>query len=133
MKFAIVNYIGEEITPKSEIINVTSDEINDYLTEKSYGFSLEELYIGFICVDPVFDQFFQPRTKYTKSKKRLEYSLKVDFESFKGLTKEQARATLLKGVLDSIESAILENGIPDFDTKSYKRDLQTFFNEQNWI
>ncbi len=133
MYFAIVNSISEEITPKSEMINSTSDEINSFLERKTYGPGLEKLYVGFICVNPVFDQFFQPRSKYTKSKKNFEYSLKEDFETFVKLDEADSRRAIVKGIIDSIDSAIEENGVKDFDSEAYKNDLFEFFKNKKWL
>ncbi len=133
MKFSIVQYTTEEISSKSGIITSISKEIEAFLEDKDFGVGIDSLFIGLICVNPQFEQFFQPREKYTKSKRILEYSIKLDFESSKNNTGEEVVRTLIVYILDSIDNIVENYEINNFNVSMYKSHLKRFALEKNWI
>ncbi len=133
MNFGIANYSSEEITSFSPIIHETSMEIQEFLKNKDLGVGIQDLYIGFICVNPSFDQFFMPKQKYSKSKRMLEYDFKEDFETFRVLDDTEARRRLLGGILNSIDGVLEKFSIQDFDVVAYKHYLMNFFRDKQWI
>lgn len=133
MKFSLVQYTSDEITSKSEMITSISKDIEVYLEKKDYGSSINTIFIGVICVNPQFEQFFQPRQKYTKSKKMLEYSIVLDFELFKSAMENKAIEILVQRILNSIIEVVEKFSINDFNIEQYKRDLKQLFKEKRWI
>lgn len=133
MKFSLVQYTTDEISPKSNMITSISNEIEAFLKNKDYGADIDSLFIGVVCVNPQFEQFFQSREKYTKSKKMLEYSMKLDFENFKNSVENDAVEILVQGILTSIEKAIEKFNINSFSIAFYKQELRQLAIEKGWI
>ena len=66
----------------TEFIWELSRGLTEHFKDKSYGGSLNEIYIAILCVSPGFDECFQPRpVKYEKTKACLEYEVKLDFDN----------------------------------------------------
>lgn len=133
MKFNIVQYTTDEISPKSNMLTSISNEIEAFLKKKDYGADIDSLYIGLVCVNPQFEQFFQSREKYTKSKKMLEYSMKLEFERFKNSTENEAIEILIQNILTSIGKPIEKFSLDNFKIVSYKQDIKHLAIEKEWI
>jgi hypothetical protein len=142
MKIALAQYTSAEIRNKSRCLNDFSNEMEEYFKDKNYGKDLKEIVVGIVCVSNYFEQFFKPRIpKYTKEKKSvksqytkqeydiekcLSYDIKLDFDTFKNSSEIEAKKYL---------SIILEfkPKIKDFDFINFKKDLQNYFKENEFI
>ena len=63
----------------------------------------------------------------------LEYSMKLDFESFKNSTKEDAIKILLQNILVTIEKAIVKFNINSFNIALYRQELRQLAIDKGWI
>jgi hypothetical protein len=149
MKFgiAITSSPGFE---KSDMIIKLSDELEKYFINKEFGNSVKAYTIGLHCVDVPkgFEKFSKlPKPNYTKGKKvinpdgipftledNLEYSIKLDFETFKNGTNEECRKLLAKEILQSLKVLdTMKSKINDFNTEKFKEDLESCFKEKELI
>ncbi|QOG04749.1 hypothetical protein [Flavobacterium sp. MDT1-60] len=148
MKVALAQYTSAEIKKETRFLIDFSNDLEVWFSEKKYGNDLMEIVIGIICVSPIFEQFFKPKPpKYTKEKKHiksegfeyevekcLEYSIKLDFETFKSSSEVEAKKYLSSEIIKSL--AIIETmkvKIKDFDLINFKTDLEDYFKEKGLI
>ncbi len=141
MKFALVSYISQDID--GDIIQDLSEKISSFLNNKVYGKDVEKYYIGIMCVDQEYEQFFKIRKpKYTSEKKiyekggikyeiekTVEYDIKIDYETFKQLNKNKAQELLAEKILESISIISKIKKIKDFNIESFSFDLIKCFKE----
>ncbi|WP_321418273.1 Imm44 family immunity protein [uncultured Desulfobacter sp.] len=131
MDFGISKEISADIT--QDKINMLTDislAMEEYFKDKDYGADISSLTIGIICVAPEFEFFFNEiRRKYTKTKKMLEYDIKLDHSEFKNFDKKQIQLMVAKEILASL-SVINELKIKNFEINNFKTDLRQFFKER---
>lgn len=145
MEFKLVQYFGEEIISRSNIVTSFSNEINAFFKEKEYGQGLESIYIGVICVNVDFERFFKiGLPKYTKDReirkndleivveKSFEYRIKVDYNTFKISTDIQILKILAIEILKSL-SVFDSAKIPFFDKAQFKTDFETCIDKMKLI
>lgn len=128
MNFGLSQEISEDICDKAPFITDISNSIEDYFKERDYGTGLMSLTIGIISVHPKFDFFFKPRKKYTKSKKLLEYDIKLDHEKLATADKAAVLELICEQLLSSF-NLLDEIKIPLFDKEQFKNDLEMYFEE----
>ncbi|WP_264536249.1 hypothetical protein [Flavobacterium sp. N1736] len=148
MKLALAQYISAEIKKETRFLIDFSDNMEKSFIKKIYGNDLMEIVIGIICVSPIFEQFFKPKPpKYTKEKKHiksegfeyeiekcLEYSIKLDFETFRNSSEIEAKKYLSEEILKSLEIIeAMKSKIKDFDLINFKKDLENYFKEKDLI
>lgn len=148
MKLGLAQYTSAEIKKETRFLIDFSDEMEKFFTQKIYGKDLMEIVIGIICVSPIFEQFFKPiLPKYTKNKKHvksegfkyevekcLEYSIKLDFETFKNFSEIEAKKHLSLEILKSLEIIeTMRTKIKDFDLATFKKDLECYFREKAYM
>jgi len=148
MKIALAQYTSAEIKKETRFLIDFSDEIEKYFIKKKYGNDLMEIVIGVICVSAIFEQFFKLKPpKYTKEKKHiksegfeyevekcLEYSIKLDFETFRNSSEIEAKKYLSEEILKSLEIIeTMKSKIKDFDLINFKKDLEDYFKEKGFI
>ena len=129
MKFGITEELTEDILEKfRNVANIIEPPLKEFLKNKDYGTGIESLYIDIICVHPKFDFFCTVRKKYTKSKKMIEYSVKLDHAIIVKSNKEQIQEILANAIIDSLD-IITVLKIKDFDVERFRADLQLFFSK----
>ncbi|MEO8237471.1 MAG: hypothetical protein ABI576_05130 [Flavobacterium sp.] len=148
MKIAFAQYTSAEIRKKTRFLVDFSNDMERYFLKKKYGNDLMEIVIGVICVSPNFEQFFKTKKpKYTKDKihiesegfeydieKCLEYSIKLDFETFKNSSEDEAKKYLSKEILKSLVTIeTMKSKFKDFDLFLFKTDLENYFKERELI
>jgi hypothetical protein len=142
---AIFTSVGVNNT---SVISALSSDLKSHFSEMEYGQDIKSYIIGIICMSPQFEQFYkEKKPKYTKEKevlkpdgipitieKTFEYSIKIDYESFKNATEDEARKLLAKEILVSlVVFEKLKSKIKDFDMNSFKADLEEYFKSHNLI
>lgn len=131
MDFGLSLEIAEDIYDKSTTLNSLSTSIKHYFKDRNYGSGITDLTIGVICVPPQMESFFKVRSKYTKSKKMLEYDVKLDHAWVKRADSAELIAMVRVAILGSL-SIIEKCGITNFDTASFGRDLEEYFKERDF-
>lgn len=149
MKFglAITANLQQE---KINLITKLSDELELAFKDKNYGYDVKSYTIGVHCVNVPkgFEKFSKlPKPSYTKGKKvinpdgipftledNFEYSVKIDFETFKGGSEEDCRRILANEILKSLSVLDdMKGKIKDFNTEQFKADLENYFKEKDLI
>lgn len=100
------------------------------------------------CTPIGFEKFSKlPKPNYTKGKKvinpdgipftledNFEYSIKLDFETFKNGEDEECSKLLAREILQSLNVLdIMKGKIKDFNTEKFKEDLENYFKEKELI
>ena len=148
MRIGLVQYTSSEIKKETRFLIDFSNDMEKSFIEKEYGNDLIEIVIGIICVSQFFEHFFKPKSpKYTKEKKHvksegfeyevekcLEYSIKLDFETFKNFSEIEAKKYLALEILKSLEIIeTMKTKIKDFDFANFKEDLKKYFQGKGFI
>lgn len=129
MYFGLADELTEDVIKKYEAVAKISSDLKFFLRNKNYGKGIETLVIGVICVDPKFDFFCTERTKYTKSKKLLEYDVKLNHAVVLKASDKDVRDIVVRTIYDSLE-IIEKHNIDDFDLEKFRTDLHSFFKEK---
>lgn len=135
---------------KSNLIINLSDVMKKYFKNRYYGNDIKSYTIGVHCenIPFGFEKFaILPKPKYIKGKKVIkpdgipftledsfEYSIKLDFETFKNSSEIDAKKMLANEILQSLK--ILEDikkKIKDFDNEKFKTDLEDFFRNEGLV
>lgn len=128
MEFGFTQEWSRDVLRKGDLITALSDKAEEFFKTKDYGPGLDTLLIGMICVAPEFDFFFKIRKKYSKSKKSLEYDIKLDHERFKKADNKEIYEIVRREVLNSTD-IVEELKVIDFDLEKFRKDLALFFEE----
>jgi hypothetical protein len=129
MDFGLSLEIAEDIYDKSTVLNTLSNSIEHYFKDRNYGSGIVNLTIGLICVPPQMESFFKVRRKYTKSRRTLEYDVRLDYALVKRADCAGLVAMAEKAILGS-SSTIELLRIIDFDTASFFSDLDEYFKNE---
>jgi len=149
MKIGLTRITSPEINKFNNLFNQFEKKINDYFAQRDYGNGIAEIGICVLCVNPLpgFEKFGElRRPKYTYEYKTytrgdvsytigrtLEYDIKLEFETFRNATNEEASRILAKEILNSLTVfEKMKKKIKDFDSESFKKDLEQYFKEKDW-
>lgn len=132
MDFGIAGYVSHDVNRKNlSNLHHFVDEITLFLEKRDYGKDIKEYVIGLICRSPHFDKGRDDMTsKYTKSKKLLEYHIKLDFHKFAVATEKEVEAMFASELLKSL-NIVEKMNIKDFDIERFRQDLMEFFASNN--
>ncbi len=147
MEFGLA-IIGNIDQNKSNLIIKLSDRMECFFKDKHYGKDIKSITIGIVCVSPQFEQFFkEKKPKYTKGKKvtspdgipftledNFEYSIKINFDSFKNANEKEAEIILAKELSKSL--IVLEQmkaKIKDFNLDIFKSDFIDYFKKNKLL
>jgi hypothetical protein len=150
MKIALAQYVSADIKKETNFISDFSNDMEEWSLKKKYGNDLLELIIGIICVSQSLEAFFKPgKPKYIKEKKGvkstytdqeydiekcLTYDIKLDFETFKKFSEIEAKKHIALEILKSLEIVeTMRTKIKDFDLTTFKKDLENYFKEKEYI
>ncbi|WP_264536250.1 hypothetical protein [Flavobacterium sp. N1736] len=150
MKFGLAIISTPEVENKIEIINSLSDDLRFFFKNKDYGNDVKSYTIGVHCqnVPPGFEKFSKlPKPSYTKGKKTInpdgipftledsfEHSIKLDFETFKNSSEIEAEKYLAQEIIKSLDIIeTMKAKIKDFDSLTFRTDLENYFKEKNLI
>ena len=149
MRIGLAWIINPEIGKFNNMSNQFEANLNEYFAQRDYGDGIKEICIGILCDNPPpgFEKFGEPRRpKYTYEYKtytrgdvsytigrKLEYDIKLDFETFKNATNEEASRILAEEILNSLTVFDkMKKKIKDFDSELFKKDLEQYFKEKDW-
>ncbi len=116
----------------TEVLTSASDALAEYFAPRQYGAAVGTIVVGIICVQEEFEPHIKPITRIIRSQKLLEYSVKLDLESFRNADDSEARCILGSTILNSL-GLIEEMKIADFDLCKFEEDLRGFLDQRGWI
>lgn len=125
--------IGHETTKLLDL--AIKPKINELIKDKSYGDGVVEwAYLTISLPDGYLPpEFFTEIKRYRKSKKEVEFRLKVDNGKLSKANQKEAYALFCESILRSIDIAESELKIKDFDFAAFRNDLQFLFQSEGWI
>jgi len=123
VEFDFSQELSDDVLEKSQIITAMSSKLKNHFSNKSFGPGLESITVGIICVRKEFDFFFKPRKKHLKSKKMLEYDIKLDHEKFSKASQPEIEAMVEIELLRSLEGL----AIKDFNLNEFTKELKDYF------
>lgn len=135
IKFAL--NISDKVRNVKSVFDELEHWINSTIFQKDYGKDLQEIYIGWICVSPEFDQFFKPRKpRYYSEKqmsvdghnyflnKALELEIKLDFVTVGSSNLTEVYNIIYKALIEALRGSInADKKIQDFDSEQLILDL----------
>ncbi len=136
IKFAL--NISDKVRNVKSVFDELEHCVNSTIVQKDYGKNLQEIYIGWICVAPEFDQFFKPRKpRYYNEKqmavdghnyvlnKVLELEIKLDFVAIGSSNLTEVYSLTYKALIEALRASIKANKkIQDFDSERLISDLE---------
>ena len=147
MEIGLVWIRDPEINKFGNMSNQFENSLKEYFNHRDYGDGIKKICIGIICISPDFEQFGQPgKPKYTYEYKTytqagvtytvgrlLEYDIKLDFETFRNASYEEAGKILAKEIMSSlIVFDKMKKKIKDFDRELFGKDLEQYFKEKDY-
>lgn len=154
MEFGITQEVDNKSGDKSYLVQKISDNLENFLKNRSYGEDVETFLIGFVAIKtkPGYEEWYKERKpKYidyrlTKSRltglpletiKQYSYDIKFDYElydEFVNGTEEESCKLLARKILDSFSHLDkLPKKIKDFDKEKFKSDVEEFFKSNNLL
>lgn len=129
MEFSIGTQFSREFSQEdSNIVKELSAAMNDSFREKDYGSSICKIYIGVICVSQGFEAFFNVRPpKLYRKEPALEFEVKLNFEEFRGVGKDDRFQLLSSEILKTAESVFENKKVKEFKSQMFIDDLKNFF------
>ena len=137
----------EKLKTKRQTIKELSEAVNTIVSSNYYGESIEEILIGLIAVEPIYDKFAKPRRpRYTEHKetiafgsipivihKTLEIEIKLDYEQVLVTEGEELRKIVAKEVLTILQNTKPPKKVTDFDKDKFVADIESYFKLKNMI
>ena len=137
----------EKSKTKHQSIKELSDAVNTIVSSNNYGESIEELLIGLIAVEPIYDKFAKPcRPRYTEHKetvafgsipivihKTLEIEIKLDYEQVLFAEGEGLLKIVAKEVLMTFKNIKIPQKVTNFDKERFMADLESYFRSEHLI
>lgn len=135
MIFSIGSQFSREFSfEESSITLRLTEELNFHFENKKYGYRVEKIYIGVICVSKDFEAFCVVRPpKVLKKEPALEYELKLDFETFKSSSEEKRKQLLVSEIFKTTKEILTEKTIKGFEKEKFIDDLEAYFKQQGYL
>jgi len=145
MTVHITKELTNESLAKFSVVELLTNEFNIF-ESKFYGEDLQHLYIGILCMNDKFAQFFKPyKSKYRKEEKvyvhkgvqltnlagTFLYELRLDYEKY--ASKPDIRKILAIDILLSLREIKNCKKIKDFDFDTFEKDFKSIFEGLNWL
>lgn len=129
MEFSIGAQFSREFRHEdSNIVRELSEAMNNSFKEKDYGSSICKIYIGVICVSQGFEAFFNVRPpKLYRNEPALEFELKLNFEEYKELDKDDRLKLLSSEILKTAVFVFENKRIKEFEKQNFIDDLKSCF------
>ena len=133
MDFGITIEIDAKADIKSSTIQDFSDELSSYLKQHNFGFDINSVLVGLICIrtTPGYEDWYKARKRrFKKQSKLLTFDIKIDGEKYDSFVKSsnqeclQLLATELLNSLTNFDN--LPKYIKDFDSEAFKGQVTEF-------
>ena len=103
------------------------DKLNDFLSNKDFGSSIDEVYVLFICLSP---EFKKRAIKMVSVKKNyLEFEIDLPYEKTKNATDSEALTIIAENLsksLDIINKETFNDILIDFKKDQFIQDINNF-------
>ena len=133
MDFGITIETDSKADIKSSTIQLFSDELSSYLTDKDFGSDVYSVLVGLICVKTIagYEDWYKARKRrFQKQSKLLTFDIKIDgqkYDSCVGGSKQECLRFLAIELLNSLTNFDdLPKHIKDFDSGSFKKQVSEF-------
>lgn len=124
--------IGDTTIRLQKIIEA---KINDHIEDKEYGDGVTLW--GFISIvmpsELLPEDFFKEIKKYHKSKREVEFRLKIDYKELSNSDEIGKYRLICRSILRSVEIAKDEFKLSNFDFNALEGDLKECFQKKGWI
>ena len=141
------NFVSFECSPKHQTIKELSDAVNSFVSSNDYGKSIEEVLIGLIAVEPIYDKFAKPRRpRYTEHKetiafgsipivihKTLEIEIKMDYEQILAAEGEELRKIVAIEIINYLRILKLPKKVSDCEKDKFVSDVESYFKTEHLI
>jgi hypothetical protein len=139
MKFGITQTTSFDVTNNLKSLNLISAFLDKKFGLRNYGTGLEIFVVGVNCTNPEvlipprdFETGFILDKKYTKSKKLLEFSVKLNYREVISTTEDKLVNIVTEALLKSY-SEIESLNIKNFDIGKFYNDLKNLLQERTWL
>ena len=131
--FETTAILWKEVSPKFEFynLNVIADVLNDQLTLKLYGKTVEKLMFVFIAVPPS-NTVHKEQTAYIPNEKRLLLYRKLPYNKVVAYSNEEVLRLMAEAYLKNIFN-LGSHEIPDFNYGHLGKDIEEIFIKLGWI
>ena len=133
----------EKSVSKRQAIKELSDAANNLVVSNDYGESIENMLVGLIVVEPVYDDFSKPRRpRYTEHKetmafgsipivinKTLEIEIKLDYGQVLASEDEELKRIVASEVLNALHNLKVPKKVTDFDKDRFVADIDGLFRQ----
>lgn len=140
--------IANNSREKSDLIAKFEIDMKLHFQNKDYGLGIKSFVIGLVCVEPQFERFFPiKKSKYTKGKRVIkcdgipftledsfEYSIKINPTEFIIASEIDSQKLIAQGISESMNIFdTMKRKIKDFDSLSFKKDIEIYFKEKGLL
>lgn len=139
MRFGITQTVSFDVLNRLKSLNTVSDFLGKELSSKNYGVGLSSFLIGVNCYNPEmltpprdFETGFLLYKKYTKSKKLLECSIKLNYSEVYKATEGQLIDIITQALLKTYPE-IVNLDIKNFEIGKFYNDLKNLLGERGWL
>jgi hypothetical protein len=107
--------------------NIIEYELNDFFKDKFYGQGIKKIYMGFICVSDIYENFAVIRPpKILRKEPALELEYKLDFHNYRAMNDLERRKYILQEFFNTIDEFIQVKNIKDFNGVVFLENLKEF-------
>lgn len=140
-------FLSPIFSDRQQKIRDLSETLNAIISSNNYGESIENVLIGLIAVEPIYDKFAKPRRpRYTEHKevmalgsipmtfhKTLEIEIKMNYEQILAAEGDKLRELVAKDILNTLHTLKLPNKVTDFDKDRFVADVESVFRSEYLI
>ena len=128
--FSVTARVWKDIPlEKGIFVHSITDLLNDNLSLTTYGDGIIEFNFTAI-IEP--EEFFSDKFRYTKSKKRIDTELRMDYEQALNASINQFKEQIAKLYLAAIKK-FEEKSVQNFNLSQFREDVESLFESQGWM
>jgi hypothetical protein len=134
--------VAPELEAAFAAFRTTQSRLQAYIEHKHYGEDIQEFFLGFICVSPMYNSFFKPRRdRYTKARKvshkdgfeivrerTFECEVLLPYDTLATASIEEVKSLLTQEVIQTVERLHKQQSkLKYFDIHAFTQDVRLFF------
>ena len=123
----------------------TSNGLELFFKNKSYGIGIKEIIIGLVCINKPYEAYYKNnKPKYIKSKKikgldgkdilienGLLFDCKIDFDNYLNSVILKRKEFLANEILKLTKEVLNKKEIKEFNKNKFIDDLESFFKQKS--